>query len=601
MTRLMMKVAVVVATCALVQGDAQAQDTAATTEAMTLAPSQELAIHTDYPAMGAAGAIADLGNLTSVDSLSSLTQGFSNAMHRFEPDDEMTTDDLMMKTELLVEEVRALTERDIQQGRGITIKQAICIALQNNTSMKISYLTPQSREWGILGQWGTFDPTFTASIDTSHNRTTTRNEPSIDGTNNDSSSHSFSNSASMGISGNLPTGTRYSLSTSFNRSGSNDNMAWYGASTNLSVTQNLLRGAGTQINMIGIRSAENNYISSLYGLQNSLTTLVTNVQTAYWNLAIGIRALEIRRLDYELSRERSMRTMELVRVGKTSSLDLFSARAEMASSITSLISAASQVKLLNLSLKRLLNPSVFPEGWDTQFFPLDTPTFDGEDIVLKNRIQLAMQLRPDLKQSMLDFDNAVLNVMQTENGLLPSLGFVVRTGFGGDGNTFGRTWNSQLEPDRFNWSAGLEFSRPLQNRSATASFKQSQISRQVAMESIDNLRQVIQVDIRTAVINIDGARAQRESTRLTREQRQKEYEAELAKYEQNRSTQLNVNQVQRDMINSALDELRAQINYISYYLALYQAEGTTLQRAGFRPVAVNKKELSTNVKIKARN
>lgn len=65
----------------------------------------------------------------------------------------------------------------------------------------------------------------------------------------------------------------------------------------------------------------------------------------------------------------------------------------MAASVTSLISSASEVKQLEITLKRLLNPEAFPDGWETQFFPLDEPNFTGEEINLKERIDLAMRLR----------------------------------------------------------------------------------------------------------------------------------------------------------------------------------------------------------------
>lgn len=595
-------------------GAGQELTTSSTVEVTTTSAVAEAYLHQELTTLGKVDMAAD--NTTSaleafpelatvstniLEEYSTYTKALESTLRLTEPLDTVTSDELLLRTDELLLEVDSLTTGDVQMGRGVTLKQALTIALQNNTSLKIQYLSPQQREWGIVGAWGAFDPVFRASASASHSRTTTRNEDSIAGTNEDTSSHGFSNSVSAGISGSLPTGTDYSLSTGFDRSATNDAMAWYGGSTNFSLTQSLLKGAGTEVNLVGVRTAENSYISSLYQLQNDLTSLVTNVQRAYWNLAIGIRSLEIQRINYELSRQRTERTMELVRVGRTSSLDLFSARAEMAASVTSLISSASEVKQLEITLKRLLNPEAFPDGWETQFFPLDEPNFTGEEINLKERIDLAMRLRPDLKQSLLDYENSCLTVIRTENGLLPSLDFSVNAGIGGDGNSFGRMFGSNTEPDRFNWGVGLEFSRSLHNRSAIASYSQSQLSKTAAMESINNMRQVIQVDVRSAVISITGAQAARESTRVTREQRQKEYEAEVAKLEQNRSTQLAVNQVQRDMTQAALDELRAQITLITSYLSLYAAEGTTLQRVGLKPTQVKRNMVTSTSSTKTSN
>lgn len=545
------------------------------------------AVRTNYPEIDLSErAVAD-------DMLSTFTFSLESIIGTVTKDDNLTTDEILMKTDVLLQEVDALTTTNVTRGRGITLKQAMNIAVQNNTTLKIQTLSPQQREWGIVGEWSAFDPVFRAGVGMDHNKNRSRYDTETSGT-VISDSHNFSNDASAGITGSLPTGTSYSFSTGFTRSGNNEDSPWFGGTANFSMTQNLLKGAGVTVNMVGIRQAENSYISSLYQLQNDLTNLVTNVQKAYWDLAIGIRALIIKRINYELSRQRMERTMEMVRVGKTSSIDLFASRADVADSVTQLIQATSAVKTLGLNLKRLLNPSTFPDGWETQFFPLDEPIFNGEEVILNNHLDLAMRLRPDLKQAMLDFDNACLTVVRTENGLLPSLNFSVNTGIGGNGNSPGDAFTNTSNPDQFTYGLGLDFSRPILNRSALSSYNQSQISKQASLESLDNLRQQIQVDVRSALIAIANAKATRQSTRLTREQREKEFEFEQAKYELNRSTQLNVNTTQNNMTQAALNELSAQIAYINSYLTLYAAEGTTLQRAGYKPTYVHTSTTNAN-------
>lgn len=504
---------------------------------------------------------------------------YSNATHI---EDVITSSDLATQTATIMAEIDELTSGPMRRGYGITVEQAINLALRNNIGLKIQYLTPQTRQWGIEGSWGEFDPTFTASVSASHTRSTTTDD---DDSSNDVSSHSFGNNAMIGLSGFLPTGTNYSLSASMKRSGIQEESPWFDSTANFSVTQSLLKGAGTDVNMISIRTAENSYCSSLYQLQNNLITLVTNVQNAYWNLYIAIRALDIQRTSYNLSLQQTQQTMELVRVGRNTMLDLQSARAELAQNVTDVITAASTVKTAELTFMQLINPEVYPEGWNTHFYPIDAPVLKGETINVDDRVSLAMKLRPDLKQAMIDFDNSELTVMQTANGLLPKLDFFTDLSSGGSYNSFVGTVRSNMEPDQFGWSAGFEFSQKLQNRNAIASYAQAQIGRQSAMDSIENMRQTIQMDVRKAAISIESATRRVETTRITRELRELEYAAEVEKFNVSRSIQLLVNQAQRDLTNAALSEAQAQISLIASYLALYQAEASTLQRAGIKPIA----------------
>ncbi len=499
--------------------------------------------------------------------------------YRYEPDvdDIISSQSLAMQTKKLMSEIDELTSGSLRHGYGITVQQAINIALQNNISLKIQYQTPVTRQWGIEGSWGEFDPTFTASISAAHNRST----DIITGI----STHNFSNTASVGLSGSLPTGTDYSLGASMERSGVQEESPWFDSTTNFSITQSLLKGAGTDVNMVTIRTAENTYCASLYQLQNNLISLVTNVQNAYWNLYIAMRALDIQRTTYNLALQTTQKTIELVRVERSTALDLASARAELSQNVTDVIAAAAAVKTAEINLMELLNPSHYPEGWNSHFYPIDAPVLKGETIDLEERVKLAMRLRPDLKQAMIDFDNSELQIISTQNGLLPRLDYFISLRLGGSNNSFVSATRSNLEPDEFGWNTGLQLSMPLQNRSAIASYKQSEISRQVALDSIENMRQTIQADVRTAAIAIESAARRVETTRITRELREQEYAAEVEKYNVKRSIQLLVNQAQRDLRDAALSEAKAQISLIEAYLALYQAEGSTLQRAGIKPAA----------------
>ena len=111
----------------------------------------------------------------------------------------------------------------------------------------------------------------------------------------------------------------YNLSFSGGRSDTNRTLPFYDASLNLNITQNLLRGAGCEVNYIRVWTAQNNFVISLYQLQQVTIDLVTNVQNSYYDLYLAARSLDISLNAHDIARQQRLSTEEFARVGKVPS------------------------------------------------------------------------------------------------------------------------------------------------------------------------------------------------------------------------------------------------------------------------------------------
>lgn len=493
--------------------------------------------------------------------------------------------ELLPDTPLPVAELDAVST-SAQGAKPVSLLEAICWALESNQNLKIERLRPEVAATSIESAWGAFDTRLSAqaSAGSAHSSTLGPRAKDAPSSPREEGEHiSRARNLSADLSGRLPTGTDYDLGIALNRSATNSTYPFYSSAVNLNITQNLLKGAGPRVNLVQVRVAENTYLISLYQLEQALINLIANVETAYWDLYLSYKTLEIRLEAYRLAKEQRRRTEEFVRVGRDTPLGLFGAHAEEAARISDVINAVAEVKRRRIVFLQLVNPERVPKGWETRVFPKEDPVVPSEPLIPQQHVAVAMTHRPDLQQARLDLANGELEVVRTKNGLLPSLDFFTDLGLAARGDNPSDA-NSKLG-DYPSWRIGLQFSYALQNRSARAAFRRAQFNRAIAEEAIENYKQIIEVDVRLAINEIERTKRLIESTHITRLLREEELAAEIEKFRVGRSTQLLVAQAQRDLTAARVDEISAIVAHVKAYLTLFKAEGSILQRRGIQPVA----------------
>jgi outer membrane protein len=97
---------------------------------------------------------------------------------------------------------------------------------------------------------------------------------------------------------------------------------------------------------------------------------------------------------------------------------------------------------------------------------------------------------------------------------------------------------------------------------------------------VDNLRQMVQVDVRLAFNEVERARQQIFASRATRTLREETLDAEKERFDVGLSTSLLVAQAQRDLLASSIEEVKAIVSYRTALVRLYLAEGSLLDRRG---------------------
>jgi len=170
-------------------------------------------------------------------------------------------------------------------------------------------------------------------------------------------------------------------------------------------------------------------------------------------------------------------------------------------------------------------------------------------------------------------------VVRTENGLLPRLDLFITRGKTGYAESFHGSAKN-FNDGSYNYSASLSFEFPLGNRAAKARHAQAVLGVEQARESIENLKQLVELDVRSAYIEVTRAKEQISATSATRQAQEETLRTETEKFRVGKSTSFLVAQVQRDLVAAQVSEIQAIVAYLKAFVELFRLEGSLLERRG---------------------
>ncbi|MEC9373989.1 MAG: TolC family protein, partial [Planctomycetota bacterium] len=383
----------------------------------------------------------------------------------------------------------------------------------------------------------------------------------------------------VGLAPRLPTGTDVVLSVSQGRSCSNRAPDQDVARVGLTLTQALLEGAGSAVNLASVRQAELETLASLYELDGFTEALVAEAETAYWLYTVAAQRIRIIEESLAIARRQAEEVEQRIEIGVLPLTEAASSQAEISQREQELIDARARLETLRFRLLRLVNPSKSGR-LDRAVIALTEASTEATPITdVSERVLLAMARRPDLNEARLRLDQARLETIVTKNGLLPRLDLFITLGKTGYADSFSDSFR-ELDGPTYDFAAGVAFRQPLWNRSARARDLAARTSRDQAALAIENLEQIVELDVRTAAAEAERARQQIDASAATRALREEALRAENERFRVGQSTSLLIAQAQRDLLDSQIAEVDARVAYRLALIQLYLAEGTLLERRG---------------------
>lgn len=509
-------------------------------------------------------------------------RGLDPAPHEFSPSAEADSKQVFAFRDSQPVQSSDTHGNDQAQADGpltLSLPAAVLMALENNASFRIESLQPGISRTDEQIQRAAFDPTITGSISGRQSHDETVNDGG--GTNDITDSESIA--ANIQLNNNLPIGMTVALDIGGDTQSADNGGATEtrGADWGLTLSQALLRGRGTDANLARLRQARLGTEISLHEFRGSAEALVTQVEQSYWDYILAERSIEIYEKSLDIANREVEEVKERIQVGKVAETELAAAEAEMASRREQLIEARGNLAKRRLALIRLLNPSGGESVWNREVNLNDAPELSPIQLDgVKTYVQTALDQRADLLQARLQIRQGDLETVRTRNGLLPRLDLFVRLGGSRYASSF--SGRNDEDGDDTSYGAGVNFEVPLGNRDARARHERALLSMEQAEASLRNMEQLVQVDVRSAYVDVERAEERVKATRATRELREKTLNNEQEKFRVGRSTMFLVSQARRDMVASQIAEVEAIIEYRKALLDLYRLEGSLLVRRGIR-------------------
>jgi outer membrane protein TolC len=328
-----------------------------------------------------------------------------------------------------------------------------------------------------------------------------------------------------------------------------------------------------------LRQARLDTVASEYELRGVVLQQVASVEETYWDYSLAQKQIKIYTDSVLLAEQQLSETKYRVEYGKLAPTELAAAEAEVATRREGLINAQSTLATTRLRLLRLINPAD-PNLWNRDIALRNEPIATRihlEDVA--THVKLAMKMRPDLNQARLSAQKGELDVVRTRNGLLPRLDMFITLGGTGYADSFsgsvkaedGKTYDGQI---------GFNFEYPLLNRGPRASYLRSKIGLAQTEEALANTAQLVEVDVRSAYIEVIRTREQVPATEATRKLQAEALRAETEKFRVGKSTSLLVAQAQRNYLSAQIDEIRAVAGYLKAVVELYRLDGSLLEQRG---------------------
>ncbi|MDD4871322.1 MAG: TolC family protein, partial [Kiritimatiellae bacterium] len=172
----------------------------------------------------------------------------------------------------------------------ISVREAILKGLENNRALKVERLTPQIRKTFEADERAAFDPVLKGQISDSKSEAEQLLRYGATVTN----LVNREPSGRIALEEVLPTGTRITLEGSTDLLDSSLYQGDFDSTrVGISITQSLLKGVGTGVNLARLRQAKLDTLVSEYELMGFSQELVGRIETTYWDYRLAQRQIEI--------------------------------------------------------------------------------------------------------------------------------------------------------------------------------------------------------------------------------------------------------------------------------------------------------------------
>jgi len=414
----------------------------------------------------------------------------------------------------------------------ITLRQAITIALNQNTSVIKSVNSLETSDASVKNAYGNLLPNLNFSSGWSWQRVSSNKETAqlnyLGTTQSVGKSTTDSRNYSMSLGGNV---------TLF------DGLA----------------------NLSTIQQRKNDLQSAKYDLEKLKQDVTLQTVNLFIIITNNEKILKFQEEDLKFNEDMLKKVKEMFDLKMKANVDLYSQEYQTSNSQLAFLQAKnnyekSKIALLNYLSKDILKEYAF--AMDSSYLPESIKNIDDVDVLYKT----ALINRNDYQSSKLKVENSEYQLTIARGGYMPSL----------SGN-YGLSTSATQPSDLFSrkvYSAGLSLSFPIFSRWSTDYATQSaQVQNKNTDEDLKALERQIKSDLKNAVLDLQTAAVQLEVTKAALKSAMETWEIKRDSYTLGTATFLDQQQSYRDYIQAMNNEIASESNYILKQFGLLSALG----------------------------
>ncbi|MDD5350605.1 MAG: TolC family protein [Chthoniobacteraceae bacterium] len=444
----------------------------------------------------------------------------------------------------------------------LTLRKAIQLAIENNLAIKVGAFDPDIADARITAELGTFDPSLNFSA--SHSSVTSSGDEVQGG------------GASTWIGGTSIYGTEYNIGLT----GTASRYSRYTSGAQFGLTQPLLRGFGSDVNLAALRVARNNRQISEWEFKQGIIDVVTQTVFVYNELYSALRNYDAARHSRDLALELCKEEEARAEIGVKIELDVITAQAEAASREEAVILAKNNIENNERFLKQLVT-SQTKTLLETRVAIDPPPTAVIGPMDVQAGLREALGNRPDYQEALVVLKNRHIGIVTARNDTLPRLDLI------GSLNLLGLDSHDIADSLRFfggdtrnpqSWGIGALFSMPLGNRTAKGKLKAARLLDAQALVVLKQLEQTLIVDVANAAGEVETSRQRIDSTQEALRLAKESLSAGQKRHAAGSATTFEVLQLQRSMTEAQAALIRAEADYRKALSEYDRQTGVTLQR-----------------------
>ncbi|MCK4872690.1 MAG: TolC family protein [Phycisphaerales bacterium] len=386
----------------------------------------------------------------------------------------------------------------------LTLEECRAAALEGNLSLQAALFSPTIAATTITEEEARFEAVFSARAALSSSEYQTSS----------SLTSSEADVFDAGLAVQIPLRTGGTVSVDFPFSRTDRNLAFntlnpsYANDLSVSISHNLLRGAGLRANTYGIRIAEYQRQEGEAQTKLEVIRILAEVDRLYWLLYAVRRELEVRQVQYELAVAQLERAERLVAAEQAPVVEILRAESGVADRLEDIIITHNRMRARQRQLKRMINQPDLPMAGRAMLIPVTEPNPVALNLDLDTLIDVALGERMEMLQLELQIAQDASTIDFEKNRRLPLLAVEYSYGLNAVDDSFGDTFNTIRETHYGSWRIGVRGEVPIGNQAAESRVHRAILRRLQRLATKSDREAAITEEVLTAADNL-GASWQR--------------------------------------------------------------------------------------------